>query len=37
MGAPGVRTAEQPPGTTPEFDAQAFYTTLLRSFRDEGW
>jgi len=22
---------------TPDFDGQAFYTSLLRKFRDEGW
>ncbi len=27
----------QPLGYTPEFDAQAFYTSLLRSFHDQGW
>jgi triacylglycerol lipase len=27
----------QPLGFTPDFDAQAFYTSLLRKFRDEGW
>lgn len=28
---------DQPLGYTPDFDAQAFYTSLLRRFRDEGW
>jgi Alpha/beta hydrolase family len=28
---------DQPLGYVPQFDAQAFYTTLLRRFRDEGW
>jgi triacylglycerol lipase len=27
----------QPLGYTPEFDEQAFYTRLLRSFHDQGW
>ena len=28
---------DQPLGYTPQFDAQAFYRTLLRRFHDEGW
>jgi len=28
---------DQPLGYTPDFDAPAFYTSLLRKFRDQGW
>lgn len=28
---------DQPLGYTPQFDAQAFYRTLLQRFHDEGW
>ncbi|MCA1829543.1 MAG: hypothetical protein ABR567_09300 [Myxococcales bacterium] len=28
---------DRPLGYTPDFDARAFYTSLPRKFRDEGW